>query len=103
MGAATLYRKLPPKVSHIRTVLQYREEPEEIDVKRDMLNSVSNPGGKNQKVGSCYFCGPDWKTTKDITLANMRRNTTLANRRGKGCKKSKDSHSKDPPDSGISL
>ena len=109
VGAATLYRKLPPKVSHIRTVLQYREESEKNDVKKDMLNSISNSGIKNQKVGSCYFCGPvgsstqGWKTTEEITRDNIKRNSILANRRGKGCKKKKDSHTKDPPDSGISL
>ena len=89
VGAVTLYRKLPQNVSHIRTVLQYKEESEENNVKRDILNSVRNFKGNDKKIGSCYFCGI--------------RNKTLANRRGKGCKKSKDSHSEDPPDSGISL
>ena len=109
VGAATLYRKLPPKVSHIRTVLQYREEPEEDIVKKDMLNSVSKPEFKKYNVKGCYSCGPvghptrSWKTTKEITLENVKRNKLLTNRRGKGCKKRKDSHSKEPPDSGISL
>ena len=109
VGAATLYRKLPPNVSHIRTVLQYREEPEEDIVKKDMLNSVSKPEFKKYNVKGCYSCGPvghptrSWKTTKEITSENVKRNKFLANRRGKGCKKRKDSHSKEPPDSGISL
>jgi hypothetical protein len=81
-------------VSHIRTVLQYKEESEENNVKRDILNSVRNSKGNDKKKMVCWNCGPP---------GHLTRNTTLANRRGKGCKKSKDSHSKDPPDSGISL
>ena len=94
VGAATLLRKQRQNVSHIRTVLQYKEESEENNVKRDILNSVRNPKGNNKKVGSCYFCEP---------VGHPTRNTTLANRREKGCKKSKDSHFKDPSDSGFSL
>ena len=41
-----------------------------------------------------WKCGP---------TGHRARQHTLANRRGKSCKKSKDSHSKEPLDAGISL
>ena len=37
VGAATLYRKLPPKVSGIRTILHYKEESEKKSVRNSKV------------------------------------------------------------------
>ena len=41
VGAPTLYRKLPPKVSEIRTVLYYKEEPEKKSVRNPKIAEKS--------------------------------------------------------------
>ena len=80
VGAATLHRKLPPRVSEIRTVLCYRDKTvgssadgkavkkkwakecqdglDKTLYKNQFLANRKKKGSKRDKVGDCYFCGP---------------------------------------------
>ena len=49
--ATNLYRKLPPKVSDIRTILQYNEKPEKRSVRnRKISESMWSAGSVDQQV-----------------------------------------------------
>ena len=64
LRAATLYRKLPPKVSEIRTILQYKEEPDK--------RSVKNPKIAEKKYTKCWKCIPAGHPVRKQTLVNRR-------------------------------
>ena len=60
VGAATLYRKLPPKVSEIRTILQYKEESDK--------KSVKNPKDSEKKGCGVLEVWTNWASGKATYL-----------------------------------